>query len=306
MELRLILIFAALMSMNMNNPGTTGSRQQADQRRKILFSFGIITDVQYCDCEPEAIRYYRLSTGKLRDAMNSFRSDSVDFVVNLGDLIDHDYASYKPVLDIIDSSGLKIYHLTGNHDYSVDPKYKKHLPLPQPSKEGYYSFEVGRFRFIALNGNELSIYSSNSKSQIKEAENYISLLRDSGSMNAFDWNGGVSTKQLGWLKDQLDEAVSKNEKVFILCHFPLYPEGIHNLLNYKDVLSILGNYHNIIASFSGHDHSGGYGNFNLIHFVTIKGMVETENTDSYARVDVYGNKIWITGSGREKSQILAY
>jgi hypothetical protein len=35
-------------------------------------------------------------------------------------------------------------------------------------------------------------------------------------------------------------------------------------------------------------------------------MVETENTGSFARVDVYGNKIWITGSGREKSQILAY
>ena len=306
MELSLTLIFAALMSMNMHNPGTTGSHQQADQRRKVLFSFGIITDVQYCDCEPEATRYYRLSTGKLREAMNSFRSDSVDFVVNLGDLIDHDYASYKPVLNIIDSSGLKIYHLTGNHDYSVDPRYKKHLPISQPSKEGYYSFEVGRFRFIALNGNELSTYSSNSKSQIRQAEDYISILRDSGSMNAFDWNGGVSTKQLGWLKDQLDKAVSKNEKVFILCHFPIYPEGIHNLLNYKDVLSILGNYHNIIASFSGHDHTGGYGNFNMIHFVTVKGMVETDNMGSFARVDVYGNKIWITGSGREKSQILAY
>jgi predicted MPP superfamily phosphohydrolase len=247
-----------------------------------------------------------LSTGKLREAMNSFRSDSVYFVVNLGDLIDHDYSSYKPVLDILDSSGLKIYHLTGNHDYSVDPRYKKRLPLPQPSKEGYYSFVVGSFRFIALNGNELSTYASNSKSQIKEAEDYISLLRDSGSMNAFDWNGGVSTKQLGWLKGQLDEAVSKNEKVFILCHFPIYPEGIHNLLNYKDVLSILSNYHNVIASFGGHNHSGSYGNFNMIHFVTIKGMVETENTGSYARVDVYRNKIWITGSGREKSQILAY
>jgi hypothetical protein len=44
----------------------------------------------------------------------------------------------------------------------------------------------------------------------------------------------------------------------------------------------------------------------MIHFVTIKGMVETEDADSYARVDVYGNKIWITGSGMEKSQILAY
>jgi 3',5'-cyclic AMP phosphodiesterase CpdA len=306
MELSLTLIFAVLMSMNMHYPGTSGINQQTDQRRKVLFSFGIITDVQYCNCEPEGTRYYRSSIGKLREAMNVLKSDSVNFVVNLGDLIDRDYESYKPVLNILDSSGLKIYHLTGNHDYSVDPRYKKHLPLSQPSKEGYYTFVVGSFRFIALNGNEISTYGQGSKSQIRQAEDYISLLRDSGSMNAYDWNGGVSARQLIWLKDQLDESVAKNEKVFLLCHFPIFPEGMHNLLNYKDVLSILGNYHNIIASFSGHNHSGGYGNFNLIHFVTIKGMVETENSCSFARVDVYGNKIWITGSGMEKSQILAY
>ena len=107
----------------------------ADQGRKPLFTFGIIADVQYCDCEPEGTRYYRLSTGKLREAMNTFRSDSVKFVVNLGDLIDRDYKSYKPVLDIMDSSGLKVYHLTGNHDYSVDNRYKKRLPVPQSSRE---------------------------------------------------------------------------------------------------------------------------------------------------------------------------
>jgi manganese-dependent ADP-ribose/CDP-alcohol diphosphatase len=306
MKLRFVLIIAALMSINMNSNGTNRNQRQADQQQKVLFSFGIITDVHYCDCEPEGTRFYRSSLGKLREAMNAFRSDSVNFVVNLGDLINRDYASFKPVLEIIDSSGLKVYHLTGNHDYSVDSRYKKRLPLSQPSKEGYYSFVVDHFRFIALNGNELSTYATTNKSQIKQAEDYISMLKDSGSMNAVNYNGGVSVKQLGWLKGQLDDAVSKNEKVFILCHFPIFPEGMLNLLNYKDVLALLGNYNNIIASFSGHNHSGGYGNLNMIHFVTIKGMVETENTGSYARVDVYRNKIWIAGSGRERSQILAY
>ena len=273
MELLIASFFTVLISMNMHIPGKTDGQMPADQSRKAFFSFGIITDVQYCDCEPEGTRFYRLSTGKLREAMNAFRSDSVRFVVNLGDLIDRDYKSYKPVLDIIDSSGLKVYHLTGNHDYSVDPRQKKHLPLSQPSKEGYYSFIVDHFRFIALNGNELSTYASVSKSQIKQAEDYITLLKDSGSMNASDWNGGMSVRQIEWFRGQLDDAAAKNEKVFILCHFPLFPEGAHNLLNYKEVLAILGNYNNIIASFSGHNHSGSYGNFNMIHFVTIKGMV---------------------------------
>ena len=65
-------------------------------------------------------------------------------------------------------------------------------------------------------------------------------------------------------------------------------------------------YQNIIAWFNGHNHAGNYGNFNMIHFVTIKGMVETETNNSFALVEVYRNKIWIKGYGREKSQILAY
>ena len=71
------------------------------------------------------------------------------------------------------------------------------------------------------------------------------------------------------------------------------------------MLNILEKYNNILAWFSGHNHSGNYGNFNLIHFVTFKGMVETETNSSYAEVEIYKNKIWIKGSGREKSQILA-
>jgi len=274
--------------------------------QKPIFSFGIISDVQYCDCEPAGSRFYRLTADRLREAVNSFRTGSVDFVVNLGDLIDRGYDSYKPILNILDSSGLKVYHLRGNHDYSVDDRYKKHLPLPVPGKKGYYSFHQANFRFIALEGNEVSTYATNNKSAIEKAENYLSSLKDSGNVNAIGWNGGISSRQLTWLKTQLEEAAAGKENVFILCHFPLYPDNLHNLLNYKEVNSLLGNYKNIVACFSGHNHSGNYGNFNMIHFVTMKGMVETNNSTSYAIVEVYDNKIWIRGAGREKSRILAY
>lgn len=301
-----IASIAALILLPMTLFANRGDREPGNQSRGPMLSFGIITDVQYCNCDPEGTRFYRMSTEKLREAMNSLKADSVKFVINLGDLIDRDYASFRSVLGIIDSSGLKTYHLTGNHDYSVEDKFKKHLPVHLPTKEGYYSFIYGNFRFIALNGNEISTYASSSRAIKNHAEKYLALLKDSASINAYDWNGGVSRKQIEWLKAQLDEASSENEKVFLLCHSPIYPESPYNLLNYKDVLNVLGNYHNIIACFSGHNHYGNYGNFNLIHFVTLKGMVETENMDSFARVDVYWNKIWITGYGREKSMILAY
>jgi len=294
MKLLITIIFATI------------SLKMYSQSQKPLFSFGIIADVQYADYDPAGTRFYRFSTGKLRDALSDLKSDSVSFIINLGDLIDRDIESYKPVMDILDSSRLKIYHVAGNHDYSVDSKYKKKLPVLTPSKNGYYSMVLKNFRFIFLNGNELSTYSSNNKSAIKKASDNLAAMKKKGDINAVEWNGGLSPEQIAWLKIQLDLADNANEKVFIVCHFPLVPENVHNLLNYKEVLPLLGKYHNIIAWLNGHNHAGNYGNYNMIHFVTFKGMVETDSMNSFARVDVYKNKIWITGTGREKSQILAY
>jgi manganese-dependent ADP-ribose/CDP-alcohol diphosphatase len=306
MRLILPLLLAAFMFQDKGESNITGNGGPGDQSQDPLFTFGIIADVQYCDCEPEGSRFYRQSTGKLRIAMNSFRADSVSFIVNLGDLIDRGYESFKPVTSTLDSSGLLVYNLLGNHDFSVDDRYKKRLPLTMPGKEGYYSFSHMNFRFIALNGNEVSIYATSGKSAIKKAEDYITLLKDSGNVNAINWNGGINPRQLAWLKGQLDEATTENENVLIFCHFPVYPENVHNLLNYKEVNTLLANYSNIVAWFSGHNHAGNYGNFNMIHFVTMKGMVETEYNTSFGIVEVYSNKLWIKGAGREKSQILAY
>jgi len=302
MKTLITCILASLIFAEMPESSKSGS----GQTQKPFFSFGIIADVQYCNYEPEGTRFYRNSLTKLRYALNSLKNDSADFIVNLGDLIDRDFGSFKPVMNIIDSSELKFYHCTGNHDYSVENRLKRRIPVPFPSKEGYYSFVHKNFRFIFLNGNELSTYSSANRSAIRLAQNYISALQNEGSVNAIDWNGGASTEQLAWLDRQLSEATGKNEKVLIMCHFPVYPENIHNLLNYREVNAILEKYHNVIAWFNGHNHAGNYGNFNMIHFVTIKGMVETESSNSFALVEVWHNKIWIKGSGREKDQILAY
>lgn len=306
MRLFIISVIAIIISICMPDKFRSTDLKAENQDQLPLFSFGLIADIQYCDCEPAGTRYYRSSVSKLEEAVRSFRTDSLAFVVNLGDMIEKDFESYKPVWSILDTAGFKIYHTTGNHDYSVEPRQKKRIPPLQSSKEGYYSFNYNNFRFIILNGNELSTYATSGKSVIREVNDYIMKLRNDREINGFDWNGGISSKQLLWLSDQLNKAEIKGEKVFIMCHFPVFPENEHNLLNWRDVLTILEGHDNIIAWFNGHNHAGNYGNFNMIHFVTMKGMVETEKTNSYALIEVYKNKIWIKGSGREKSQILAY
>lgn len=306
--MRILIAFLYALIIPFIMPDNLRMRESSSREpeQKPLFSFGIIADAQYCDCDPVGTRYFRSSLSKLKEALSTFRIDSPRFVINLGDVIEKNYESYKPVFRIFDASVYKIHHATGNHDYEVEARLKKRIPPLQDNKNGYYSFNYDKFRFIILNGNEISTYASNNKTVIEEATNIISRLKDEGEKNAIDWNGGISMKQLEWLTGQLNAATQNDESVLIFCHSPVWPENEHNLLNYKEILAILGKYSNIIAWFNGHNHAGNYGNYNMIHFITMKGMVETEENNSYALVEVYKNKIWIKGRGREKSQILAY
>jgi manganese-dependent ADP-ribose/CDP-alcohol diphosphatase len=280
--------------------------EQDSPDQKPLFSFGIIADVQYADCKPAGNRYYSSSIEKLEKAVSVFRENSVDFIINLGDLIERDYESYKPVLNILNSTGIKTYNLTGNHDYSVDPRYLTRLPVFAESREGYFSIIYRKYRFIFLNGNDISKYASANKSRIRQADELIATLKKNGEINAIDWNGGIGRTQLDWMVSQLDDAADNSEKVIFFCHFPIAPENVHNLLNYKEINEILIKYTNIIAWFSGHNHAGNYTTVNKVHYVTFKGMVETKNDNSFAIVEAYNDKISIRGYGRENSLVLTF
>jgi len=285
----------------------TGSDDPAaiNQGQKPIMKFGVIADAQYRDSEPAGTRFYRSSTLKLEQATASFKEDSVDFIINLGDLIDGDFNSFEKVIQIIESPGIPVYHVAGNHDFAVEPGLKNKIPVLQ-TKKGYYSVSKEGFRFIFLNGNEISIYASENKRKIKYAEDLINSMKEKSEINAIEWNGGISNKQLNWLNDQIDKAASENEKVIIICHFPLFPENVHNLLNYNEVLALLKKKDNIAACFHGHNHHGNYGVFNSIHFITFQGMVETENSNSYGIVELYQDRMVIKGYGREPGRTLTF
>lgn len=304
-----ILLFGILMAIfnmpdteknNISNPAPAG------QNEGPLFSFGLIADAQYCDCDPAGSRYYRSSLSKLAEAVQVFTRMQVAFAVNLGDLIDRDYGSYEPALKILNSQGLTIHHCAGNHDYAVKPELKSSLPVLLPSRTGYYAFILKKFRMIVLNGNEVSTYASANQEVTKQAASYVKNLKEKGAINAIDWNGGIGKEQALWLENQLKEAVKAGEKVIIFCHFPIAPENIHNLLNYKEIVPIVENNPNIVAWFSGHNHAGNYANQGGVHFITLKGMVETETTNSFAVADIFDDKLVIRGFGNEISQTLIY
>ena len=262
--------------------------------------------MQYADADPVNNRHYRLSKERLKEAYNTFRNEKVDFVINLGDLIDKEYKSFRPVMEIIDASKIKTYHLPGNHDYSVADSLKKMVPYMLKTSTGYSSLKSEGFRFIFLDGNEISTYVQPMKDINPRYKSYLEWIKIEKKINAMDWNGGIGPQQFGFLERELEYAMAKHEIVIISCHFPVYPEDVHNLLNYDEVLGLLKKYNNVIAWFSGHNHAGNYGNIGRTHFVSFKGMVETAGETSYAIVKVFEERITIKGFGREADRELNF
>jgi hypothetical protein len=91
----IIALFFAIIVLNMPDKLIKPDLSTENQDQKPLFSFGLIADIQYCDCDPVGTRFYRSSIDKLLEAVISLKIDSPAFVINLGDMIEKDFTSYN-------------------------------------------------------------------------------------------------------------------------------------------------------------------------------------------------------------------
>jgi len=269
------------------------------------FKIGVFADCQYCDCETKGVRYYRNSLSKLNECITDFNALPLDFVVGLGDLIDNDFSSFETVNLELDKLNKKVFHVTGNHDLSVDKSHLNKVPKALNLKNTYYTFTHKGWQFIFLDGNKISIH-SNDKKIVEQAEKVLTELKENKQPNATDWNGGVGLQQIRWLEKQLKTADNKNLKVAIFCHYPLLPHEAHTLWDSEAILELISNYHCVKAWINGHNHAGGYAFENGIHFITMKGMVDTESENAYSVLSFSEDEIKIEGFGREISRTLNF
>ncbi len=269
-------------------------------------TFAVIADLQYCDTAPFKNRFYRNSIDKLKRTINTVNEVKLDFVVNLGDIIDQDWKSYERILPLFNNFQSPVYHVLGNHDYEVSMD-KKSLVHSIIETERYYHFTYNDWRFIVLDGNEISTFANlpESKNYIL-AEKWLEKMEKDQKINGNFWNGGVGEKQMIWLKSMLDQAEHNQEKVIIFCHYPIFPPDKHNLLDNEQLLTLLKNYKSVKMWINGHNHKGNYGLFEDIHFVNVKGMVEGENDLAWSVFDLYEHEIIIKGYGTEISARLIY
>ncbi len=274
-----------------------------EQKNKSLqpkLSFGAIADCQYCPGPNRGSRHYAASVAKLKECVDDLNERDLEFVVHLGDLIDRGYASFDVVLPLYQSLRMPAYHVLGNHDFEVADKWKAKVTERLGMESKYYDFALKGWRFLALDGNDVSFHAYPKNSlEYSAADSYYR----ENKISTPKWNGAIGKEQLHWMRKVLQKAEREGEKVIILCHFPVFPVDPHNLWNADEVVSLLEEFSCVKAYLNGHNHKGEYGIRNGIHYLTLKGMVETER-NAYSIIRVTEKEMQLEGHGRENDRVM--
>jgi len=275
-----------------------------DKEKNNSFKIGVIADCQYCDCDIKWDRYYKKAPQRLKEAVATLNKDSLNYTIHLGDFIDKDYNSLGSILPTWKTLTSKSYHVLGNHDFEVQDSLKEKVLEKLNIKKRYYSFVEKDWRFIILDGNDLSFYGTTSKEKAHQTDSLFNQLKDKNLPYVQKWNGALSNKQLNWIQQELDKAVQQNQKVGFYCHFPIFPVDQHNIWNREQFLSLIKPYKNVKLFFNGHNHAGAYEFVDNVHYLTFKGMVDTKNTSAFAKVKFENDTIFVEGFEREISRKL--
>ena len=264
------------------------------------FRFGVIADCQYCAGPSSGVRLYAESVWKLTACVDHLSTLDLDHVVHLGDFIDKGYESFDVVAPIYDSLPCEHHHVLGNHDYSVADEHKAGVPdrlgMPAP----YYDFEAEGWRFVILDGNDVSLHSNPEGTPAHDHALEYHRTRAPGKPT---WNGALGQAQLAWLDGVLAAADEAGENVVLYCHFPVFPDNVHNLWNAEEVLARIDAHASVRAFMNGHNHKGNHSVRKGVHYLTLKGMVDTAST-SYAVVEVAQGRLVVRGFGREPDREL--
>jgi predicted phosphodiesterase len=279
------------------------ARAQSDP----LFRFGIVADPQYAPVAPNVAldRYYSNSLWKLSEAIEALNKEDLRFVVTLGDIIDRSWESYGHILPLYDKLKHDRLFMLGNHDYEVAAEYLASILRTVGMSKAYYDFAGGGYRFIVIDGNDVSLFAPPPDDPRREiAQRRLDDLKAKNAINALPWNGSLGDEQFAWLQETLKKAKAAGEKIIVMGHYPIYPVHELNMWDSERVVDLLTASDNFVAYFNGHNHDGNFGAIDSRYFVNFKGMVNTPTTNAYAVVEIHGDRIEIIGSGREPNRSL--
>lgn len=277
--------------------------QPIAMRGNPLFSFGLITDVQYADAEPEGERHFRESLPKLKAAAADLSKEKLPFTLHLGDAIDREFSSFAAVAPLFGGFGHPVHHVLGNHEFTVADADKIRVASILGLPHDYYAFRRSGVRFVMLDTNEVSTYKHPQGSAAdRAAERVMMELAASGRQHAKPWNGGLSATQLDWLDRELTAADAAGERAIVCGHHPLLSEQGHQAWNNREIVAAIDRHPCVLAYFCGHNHEGGEVISNGVPYITFKSILHEPTVTAYSVIRLFRDRLVIEGRGRENSR----
>ena len=237
--------------------------------------FGLITDLHYADKDTAGTRFYRDTLSKLEEASAQFSKDKVEFIVELGDLIDAadsvqvELGYLKTINKTFSAICKDRHYVLGNHCVDTLTKQEFLDAVEQPNS--YHSFDQGGYHFVALD----CCYRSDH--QPYQRKNFI-------------WTDtNIPPEELEWLKSDLKEAA---KPTIVFTHQRLDVSTDHGVKNCVEVRKILEDSGNVLAVFQGHSHKNELNQIQGIHYCTLQAMVEGAGPESsgYSSIEIDDQK----------------
>ena len=245
------------------------------KRRQFLKSTALVGGVMitgvFKSCQLNSIRKLRfgISTDIHNDLMfdagerlstflNVAEEKNLDFIIDLGDFC-HPLEENNSFLDIWNSCPVQKYHVLGNHD--MDKGTKEDFMDFIGIKNNYYSFDQGDFHCIVLDPNNLKI----------ETE-YIPY-QNANFYKPTNQRAYLDPEQLVWLKADL-EKTKKHCLIFSHQSFE-NPKACQNQEEVRAIFEEVNKragFQQVVACFSGHDHTDYVKEINDIHYIQINSM----------------------------------
>jgi 3',5'-cyclic AMP phosphodiesterase CpdA len=283
---------------------------EAEVEVKTPFRFGVIADPQFAPIPNTygvRTRFYGNSLWKLSEAIDKLNHENLEFVITLGDMIDRDWESFQYVLPLYDDLKHEKFFLLGNHDFNVPSEYLRSVARTVGMKTTYYDFSKGAYRFIVLDGNDISLFAPPVGDPRRVlAQKRIAELKAVHASNAQGYNGALSDAQFAWLEKTIHDAATAGQKIVIFNHYPVFPAHPSNALDSERMVKLVCDTPNIVAYLNGHNHDGNYGEAGGKHFLTFRGMVETPTDTAYAIVEVFSDRLEVKGFGIQESRTLSF
>jgi 3',5'-cyclic AMP phosphodiesterase CpdA len=275
-----LLLLSASCEVPANDADTSGP----------ILRIGLVTDLHYAEKPHAGKRYYRESMAKLAEAVERFRREQVDFIVELGDFIDstespdQDLQNLQKIKAALDAARHPAHFVLGNH--CVETLTKEEFLAAVGAKDAFYSFDQGPMHFIVLD----SCFRSN-------GEPY--------GRNNVDWtDANLPADQLAWLRNDLARNASRPTIVF--AHQRLDNAHRYSVKNAQAVRTVLERSGNVQAVLQGHSHRNDYQEIGGIHYCTVQAMVEGSGPENsgYSVVEVRrSGTITVTGFRKQSSYV---